>query len=449
MPTLLIIPLTSAPWTSLTPADVFRSLSHEPTLFWLDSGDAKTGWTYLGVHPQKAISTATLLRQSAVAFPKRTTSSAIPPFTGGWIVHLDYPDAVTSATSPRTLIHNSLNAHFYESIFAYSHADRTWFCLSNSYHLLSLKRRRDKVKNTILFSQIRENIENSSKNTQKTASKPCINDLTTYRALIQRALLYIRSGDIYQVNLAKSFTLEWSKSAPNLYLRLRTQSPAAYGAFLGTGLRTDNRAICSISPESFLRGRFGKITTRPIKGTRPRGETSMDSERSKHDLASSEKERAELNMIVDLERNDLGRICTFGSVRVEHNGEIEELPTLFHRSASISGQLRMGTTIGAVLEATFPGGSITGAPKLRAMEIIAELEPEPRGPYCGAIGWVGTDGNFDLNIAIRTAVVDPVRQEACYFAGSGIVADSIPDKECEETLLKAAAFFKAIESQYV
>ena len=238
--------------------------------------------------------------------------------------------------------------------------------------------------------------------------------------------------------------MPWRKSPAELYLRMRNQSPPAYGAFLGTGLSAGKSAICCISPELFLRVRQGEVLTRPIKGTRPRGVTPFDNDAARRELDTSEKERAELNMIVDLERNDLGRVCSYGSVRVASSGEIEELPTLLHRTAAVTGRLRPGTTVGELLAATFPGGSVTGAPKIRAMQIIAELETVPRGPYCGAIGWIGTDGNLDLNIAIRTAVCDTANGTARYFAGSGIVADSDPEKECDETLLKAAPFFRAV-----
>ncbi len=218
----------------------------------------------------------------------------------------------------------------------------------------------------------------------------------------------------------------------------------SYGAYLGPELSRDRRAICCISPELFLRVRGSRVETHPIKGTRPRGGTAAEAFAARVELDTSAKERAELNMIVDLERNDLGRVCSYGSVGVESAGTVVELPTILHRTAVVSGERRPGTTVGELLGATFPGGSITGAPKVRAMQIIAELEPVPRGPYCGAIGWVGLNGSLELNIAIRTAVCDAARGEAHYFAGSGIVADSDPRKECEETLLKAQPFFDAI-----
>jgi para-aminobenzoate synthetase component 1 len=258
-----------------------------------------------------------------------------------------------------------------------------------------------------------------------------------------RALDYIRAGDIYQLNLAQRFTVPWTESPASLYCRLRKASPAAYGVFLGPKLVDGRNAICSVSPELFLKVRGREVVTCPIKGTRPLGSTLEQTRAAGLELDSSAKERAELNMIIDVERNDLGRVCEYGSVKVQSPGEIQELPTLLHRVATISGTLRKRCGIGSLLKATFPGGSITGAPKIRAMEIIRELEPAPRGPYCGAIGWLGDNGDLELNIAIRTALVDTVSGVAHFHAGSGIVADSDPEREYEETLHKARAFFTA------
>ncbi|MCY3024571.1 MAG: anthranilate synthase component I family protein [Planctomycetota bacterium] len=266
---------------------------------------------------------------------------------------------------------------------------------------------------------------------------------SSYCAAVERALEYIAAGDIYQINLAQRFTVPWKLSPETLYWRLRQQSPAEYGAFLGSGLVGNGQALCSISPELFLRLRGDEVVTRPIKGTRPRGANSVEDAAARRELETSPKERAELTMIVDLERNDLGRVCDYGSVRVISAGEIEELPTLLHRVATVSGRLHPRRGRASLLQAAFPGGSVTGAPKLRAMQIIRELEPLPRGPYCGAIGWLGLDGDMELSIAIRTALCDGPRRVAHYYAGSGIVADSDPRREYEETLHKAAAFFRA------
>lgn len=264
-----------------------------------------------------------------------------------------------------------------------------------------------------------------------------------YKHAVAQALEYIRAGDIYQLNLAQRFTVPWNDGAASLYCRLRQASPAAYGAFLGSKLVNDRHSICSVSPELFLKVRGREVVTCPIKGTRPRGETPAQTVAAARELGSCAKERAELNMIVDVERNDLGRVCEYGSVRVRSSGEIQELPTLLHRVATVSGTLRKHCGPATLLKAVFPGGSITGAPKIRAMEIIRELEAAPRGPYCGAVGWLGINGDMELNIAIRTALVDSKSGVAHFHAGSGIVADSNPEREYEETLHKARAFFSA------
>jgi para-aminobenzoate synthetase component 1 len=265
-----------------------------------------------------------------------------------------------------------------------------------------------------------------------------------YVAAVNRALAYIAAGDIYQVNLSQRFEARWGGAALDFHLALRSRSPSRYGCFLDLG---GKRAVCSVSPELFLRRRGRKVLTRPIKGTRPRGRTPEEERRLAAELKDSPKERAELNMIVDLERNDLGRVCEYGSVRVESAGELERHPTVWHRVATVSGRLREACGTSELLAATFPGGSVTGAPKLRAMEIIEDLDPARRGLYCGALGWLGADGDLELNLAIRTALADREHSKVFYQAGGGLVADSEPEREYEETLIKAAAFFEALRGE--
>jgi len=270
----------------------------------------------------------------------------------------------------------------------------------------------------------------------------------TYLAKVERALEYIRAGDIFQVNLARRCRVSVHEHSFELYERLCKTNPAAYAAYLPTSLPADSAstrrawAVLSSSPELFLAVRGGEVVTRPIKGTRPRGRTPEEDAAAAQALARSEKDRAELNMIIDLERNDLGRVCEYGSVRVRHDGEIEAHPTVWHRTAAIAGRLRQDADCLDVLKAAFPGGSITGAPKVRAMQIIHELEPAPRGPYCGAIGWIGLDGSMTLNLAIRTMLVtDGV---ADVKVGSAIVVDSDPADEYRELEAKAAGMLAAL-----
>jgi para-aminobenzoate synthetase component 1 len=256
---------------------------------------------------------------------------------------------------------------------------------------------------------------------------------TGYLQQVARAIDYIRAGDVFQVNLSQRFTAALMLSPQQIWRNLMDRSPAAYGAYLDCGDHT----ILSNSPELFLHVTPDKIiTTRPIKGTRPR-QAGMEEE-----LRNSIKDQAELNMIVDLERNDLGRICEIGSVKVTQPRAIEAHPTVYHGAATIQGKLREDVTFVELLRATFPGGSITGAPKIRAMEIIEELEPVRRGPYCGAIGYLAADGSMQFNVAIRTMIAKD--NQIHIPVGGGIVADSDPVSEYEETLTKAVAMFNAL-----
>jgi aminodeoxychorismate synthase component I len=254
-----------------------------------------------------------------------------------------------------------------------------------------------------------------------------------------RAQDYIAAGHIYQVNLAHRFSAQWPGSAFAFYEALRHYSPAPYGAFL----ELDGRAILSTSPESFLKISGRAIRTRPIKGTRPRRSEPTADALSAYDLRNSPKEIAELVMITDLERNDLGAICEYGSVQVKELLKLESFEHVFHLVSTVEGRLRADIDHVAALRACFPGGSITGAPKKRAREIIAELEPEPRGIYTGALGWFGFNGESQFNIAIRTVVIE--NSCAHFHVGAGIVADSIPEKEWQETLDKAAGILLAAE----
>jgi para-aminobenzoate synthetase component 1 len=259
-----------------------------------------------------------------------------------------------------------------------------------------------------------------------------------YVDAVARSIEYIRAGDVFQVNLSQRFSMELGESPAAVYQRLLDESPARYGGLLEFG---DHALICN-SPELFLRVDPDPVTgvrrvmTRPIKGTRPRFD-GMDVE-----LRASVKDQAELNMIVDLERNDLGRVCEVGSVTVSQPRVIEAHPTVFHGAATIEGVLRDDVSFVDLLRATFPGGSVTGAPKIRAMEIIEELEPVRRGPYCGAIGYLAPNGHMQFNVAIRTMIA---KDGVVHIpVGGGIVADSDPQAEYEETLVKARAMFAAL-----
>jgi para-aminobenzoate synthetase component 1 len=259
-----------------------------------------------------------------------------------------------------------------------------------------------------------------------------------YRDAVRRILAYLDAGDAYQVNLTQPFVAPLVGPAWALYARLARTHPAAYGAYLDLG----DAAIVANSPELFLRRRGMRLETRPIKGTRPRGTSPARDAALAGELTRDPKECAEHVMIVDLERNDLGRVATPGSVAVESLARVDSLPSVHHLVSTVAGHATQGLGLARLLRATFPGGSITGAPKVRAMEIIRELELWPRGPYTGAFGLFHPGGDLELGLAIRTAVVrDGVVR---YGAGGGIVADSDAERELAEAWLKTAALRLAL-----
>jgi para-aminobenzoate synthetase component 1 len=266
-----------------------------------------------------------------------------------------------------------------------------------------------------------------------------------YLAAVSRALEYIRAGDIFQVNLSQRFSTRdvggpFTRPDPcTLFERLKQRCPAPYAAML----RWKDLAILSASPELFYETRGRRIVTRPIKGTRPRGNSPEEDRALEADLRQSPKDRAELTMIVDLERNDLGRVCEYGSVRVVDPMSVESFAQVHHLVATVEGQLRPSIGPIDVIRALFPGGSITGAPKIRAMEIIDELEPERRSVYTGAIGYFSRGGLSAFNIAIRTITVEG--ELVHYQVGGGIVADSDPEAEYFETLDKGRGLREVVE----
>ncbi len=258
-------------------------------------------------------------------------------------------------------------------------------------------------------------------------------------AKVEHAQRYIRAGDIYHVNLSQRLAAESNLSGWEFFQKLSEISPAPFSAYVECG----DFQIVSSSPESFLRMSGSQIQTRPIKGTRPRSADPTRDAQFTYDLQTSAKEIAELVMITDLLRNDLGKICEYGSVQVPELVRLERFPQVQHLVSTIEGRLKKEVTHFAAFASCFPGGSVTGAPKIRAMEIIDELEPITRGPYTGAIGYLGFNRESQLSITIRTAVC---KDEKIYFnVGAGIVADSNPEAEYEETLAKARGFIEVLQ----
>ena len=272
----------------------------------------------------------------------------------------------------------------------------------------------------------------------------CNMDKSYYLEAIEKIRRYIYDGDVYQINFSQRFECDYQARAIDLFHWQNYYNPSPYSAYIDAG----SFQIVSASPEMFITLEDGIISTKPIKGTRPRlveaGRDRQINAKNFDELAESEKEQAELNMIVDLERNDVARICEPGTRKVVQPRTIESYPTVFHAVATVAGRLRNDITFCDILRAMFPGGSITGAPKIRSMEIIDETEPTARGVYTGSIGYIGLDGSVCLNIAIRTIIIN--KQMAYAQTGGGIVADSDPEAEWDETLTKARALLAGIRA---
>lgn len=294
------------------------------------------------------------------------------------------------------------------------------------------------------IEEIKEIIENTkplpSRLEKNNGKVPLESNFTKgkYIESVEKVLEHIKAGDIYQACLTQRFKTSWPHEAYQLYLKLNDINPSPFSSFLNTG----KSSIISSSPELFLRRKGNAIETRPMKGTRARGKTQEEDSLIKNELEKSQKDISELLMIVDLERNDLGRIAIPGSIKVTEQRRIEPYSTVYQTIAVIQGEIPPDADNIDIIKAAFPGGSITGCPKIRAMEIIDSLEPNVRGIYTGAIGYISFHDNMDLNIAIRTMVK---KNKDLYFGvGGGIVSDSDPLAEYEETLVKAKALIESL-----
>jgi para-aminobenzoate synthetase component 1 len=373
------------------------------------------------------------------------------PFCGGCMGYISY-DLVHFIEKIRQkscddLKMDDIAIGFYNKTIVFDHNSHKLFIVSTSIgtvgeHKEAAYKNAQDIKRTLekimRYQIVEKTIKNNSCSSQK-LNNICSNfDKRSYMDMVNKAHEYIRNGDIYQVNLSQRFEVCIHTEPCEIYLKLRKCSPAPFSAYLNF----DNVKVISSSPERFLKISGSNIETRPIKGTRPRGKDLESDATMKNELIESQKERAELTMIVDLERNDLGKVCEFGSVVVQKHFEIEAYANVFHAVSTVLGKLKEGVDFIDCLYAAFPGGSITGAPKIRAMEIIEELEPVKRGIYTGAIGYIGFDGTVDLNVAIRTIVVKG--DKAYYNVGGGIVWDSEPEKEFEETLYKGIKMMEVL-----
>ena len=368
-------------------------------------------------------------------------ANASLPFGGGAVGYLGYElkkhiEVLPECTSD-DLAFPDLWFGFYEGALVFDHIENKVFAAAynikgNSENLLEKLSHWYKNANTAANPGKNQHGKDPDKKIASTL------DEKSYIRAVQKTLDYIGSGDIYQANISTRFSTNLTHPPLETYGRLRELNKAPFAAYLETG----EHQVLSSSPERFLKISRDILEMRPIKGTAPRGTTPEKDAANKDKLLTSKKDQAELLMIVDLIRNDLGRICKTGSVKVTGIYDLESYATVHHLSATIKGIRKKNTSLKDIIKATFPGGSITGAPKVRSMEIIDELEPTHRGVYTGAIGYFGFDGQADLNIAIRTIVAHKGR--GYFHVGSGIVADSSPEAEYQESLSKGKALLQTL-----
>ncbi len=446
------------------PLEAFAAFAEDPRAVFLDSAQTSERlgrYSFIAAEPFQTLTAKNgvvtlgdrrftadpfdVLDQELRKFPLSARED-LPPFQGGAAGYFGYELGrqleVLPLPAADDMAFPDMALGLFDTVVAFDHRERKTWILSSGYPEQQEEARRSRAEARARY--FRQRLESAGEAPLPAAPA----DVTVsanfsrqvYQAAVQRVIDYIHAGDIFQANLSQrfSFDLPDGMTPFGLYGRLRAINPAPFAAYLRFG----DVAVASSSPERFLKLRGGRVETRPIKGTRPRGRTPRRDDDLALELLSSEKDRAENVMIVDLLRNDLSRVCRDRSVEVPELCVLETYATVLHLVSTVVGELRPGVTAVDLLKACFPGGSITGAPKIRAMEIIAELEPNNRGPYCGAVGYLAFTGDMDSNIVIRSYAIRD--RQATFQAGGGIVADSDPAREYQETLDKAEALRQAI-----
>jgi len=458
--------------SGLSAFDAFEVFRNEPFCFFLDSGmdPHKLGrYSFMGSSPFLVLRTrgnrSTVIRgveeacltgnpfdilRGLLNEYRLDEPTAPVPFVGGAVGYLSYDLCHFIERLPTTAVDDlglpECYFGFYDVVLAFDHLEGKAYIISTGFPEQGEAARMARA--GCRLDEMKARLSGAGEEAQSTArlqtEGPAAAGLTggftheAYVAAVEKARQYIIAGDIFEVNISQRFETDLAIAPYELYRRLRRINPAPFASYLGF----DDVAIVSASPERFLRLRGDLVETRPIKGTRARGKEPGEDEALARELLRSPKDRAENIMIVDLERNDLGRVCQYGTVRVTELAILEVFPTVFHLTSTVEGRLRKGEDGIGLLKASFPGGSITGAPKVRAMEIIDELEPTRRSVYTGSIGYLGFDGNLDLNIVIRTFIVKDGR--AYFQVGGAVVYDSEPEAEYQETLDKARALVAAL-----
>jgi len=464
-------PLIEEVFTPLTAPELFELIKDRPYSFFLDSGmdTQRLGrYSFLGSEPFLVMNS----RGSEITFirgqehkmqhgnPFDTIGKLLKlykldycpapvPFVGGAVGYFSYDLCHFVEHLPSTAIDDlklpECYFAFYDVIFAFDHLEGRAYLVATGFPELEerqrLKRARmrlEEMKNWLYpghsVIEVSQSPEQNEEITLKSNFTP-----EEYIKAVNRVREYIAAGDVFQVNLSQRFEADLEIPPYELYKRLRMVNPAPFASYLNF----PGVAIVSASPERFLKVRGDLVETRPIKGTRPRGRDPVEDQRLAQELTHSIKDRAENMMIVDLERNDLGRVCRYGTIKVTELAILETFPTVFHLTSTIVGRLHRGKSNIDLLKATFPGGSITGAPKVRAMEIIDEIEPTKRSVYTGSIGYLSFNEDMDINIVIRTFLI---KEGKAYFqVGGGIIYDSDPKAEYMETLDKAKALIRALQ----
>lgn len=451
-------PLAIEPWDAGSPVEAVAALRGRPGLAWLDSallGDAFGRWSIVASEPRWTLTAygsevlfdgpcgprrlgPGALRAFARAVEAEPPPEDVPhdlpfdvPFVGGAIGYLGFELGREVERLPATTVDDvgapDLAVGWYDAALVWDALDRRGWLVGRADAVALLRERlaASSPRGVALGGDLRANMTREA-----------------YLAAVARAQAYVRAGDIYQVNFAQRFSAPLRGEGLDAYLQLREASPAPFAAYLDARGTFAGVEVMSSSPERFLLADGELLETRPIKGTRPRGTTPEEDAALADALRASRKDLAEHVMIVDLERNDLGRVAATGSVHVPEFAALESFRQVHHLTSTVRARRRADATLEEVLRATFPGGSITGAPKVRALEIIDELEPTVRGVYTGSIGYVSAHGRMDLNIAIRTiTLVDGV---AHLHVGGAIVHDSDPEQEYAETLHKARGMARAL-----
>ena len=456
-------PLVHELQARLSPIDVFRRLSPLPHCLFFDSAEAggqRGRYSYLMADPREwlvshqgdaGIEGLTALLPDSPVQPLAN----LPPFQGGVAGVLSYELCRELERVPAARFNEFggevLHAGLYDVVVAFDHHDsRSWIISTGKGSgaatagerldwMLSLLSQPPQPPQP-LRHEIESPLDILAPQYPVSGLEGVSSDFSReqYLAAVRRAVELVHAGDVFQVNLSQRLLARQRMPAHELYLQLRQQNPAPFAGYADLG----DRQVCSASPERFLSVRDGQVETRPIKGTRPRSADTIRDTELAVELQGSEKDRAENVMIVDLLRNDLSRVATPESLRVPVLCGLESYRHVHHLVSVVTGQLAAGRSAIDLLRAAFPGGSITGAPKVRAMQIIAELEPTARGPYCGAQFWCGFNGQMDSSILIRTAVCGGGWVQAS--VGGGVVADSDPASEYEETLHKARGLVEAL-----